>query len=164
MKTQHCVSLSCPWMLNVVVYRCNSESILVFPNRWYQKDTGQKVLWGTGVGSNLEPNLANKGTRQTSSQTRQKLSQIFLCWRADAKNCERHSTRAVDGRDGCQHIFPFMEKYPFSLPQQTLRREAWKYKSIYPSHGYTALVANEICKKYQAILACWSSLGTYRCM
>ena len=35
---------------------------------------------------------------------------------------------------------------------------------IYPSHGYTALVANEICKKYQAILACWSSLGTYRCM
>ena len=35
---------------------------------------------------------------------------------------------------------------------------------IYPSHGYTALVADEICKNYQAILACWSSLGTYRCM
>ena len=36
--------------------------------------------------------------------------------------------------------------------------------NIYPSHGYTALVANQMCKKYQAILACWSSLGTYRCM
>ena len=35
---------------------------------------------------------------------------------------------------------------------------------IYPSHGYTALVADEICKNYQAILVCWSSLGTYRCM
>ena len=38
------------------------------------------------------------------------------------------------------------------------------YIGIYPSHGYTALVANKICKKYQAILACGSSLGTYRCM
>ena len=35
---------------------------------------------------------------------------------------------------------------------------------IYPSHGYTALEEDEICKKYQAILASWSSLGTYRCM
>ena len=39
-----------------------------------------------------------------------------------------------------------------------------KYEVIYPSHGYTALVANEICKKYQAVLAFSSSLGTYRCM
>ena len=39
-----------------------------------------------------------------------------------------------------------------------------QYGCIYPSHGYTALVADEICQKYQAILACWSSLGTYRCM
>ena len=36
-----------------------------------------------------------------------------------------------------------------------------KYIHIYPSHGYTAFVADEICKKYQTILACWSSLGTY---
>ena len=27
------------------------------------------------------------------------------------------------------------------------------YDTIYPSHGYTALVEDEICKKYQAILA-----------
>ena len=38
------------------------------------------------------------------------------------------------------------------------------YRFIYPSHGYTALVEHKICKKYQAILASWSSLGTYRCM
>ena len=35
-----------------------------------------------------------------------------------------------------------------------------QFMIIYPSHGYTALVADEICKTYQAILACWSSLGT----
>ena len=30
----------------------------------------------------------------------------------------------------------------------------------YPSHGYTVLKADEIFKKYQAILACRGSLGT----
>jgi len=28
-----------------------------------------------------------------------------------------------------------------------------KFVYIYPSHGYTALAEDEICKKYQAILA-----------
>ena len=36
------------------------------------------------------------------------------------------------------------------------------FVAIYPSHGYTALVKDEICKKYQPILAFRSSLGTYR--
>ena len=27
------------------------------------------------------------------------------------------------------------------------------YDDIYPSHGYTALVEDEICKNYQAVLA-----------
>ena len=52
--------------------------------------------------------------------------------------------------------FPSMNKY--------MDININKYMDIYPSHGYTALVADEICKKYQAILACRSSLGTYRCM
>ena len=39
-----------------------------------------------------------------------------------------------------------------------------KYRLIYPSHGYTVLGADEIFKKYQAILACRGSLGTYRYM
>ena len=38
------------------------------------------------------------------------------------------------------------------------------YINIYPSHGYTVLAADEIFIKYQAILACRGSLGTYRYM
>ena len=38
------------------------------------------------------------------------------------------------------------------------------YSIIYPSHGYTALVEDEFCKKYQAILASYTAQGTYRCM
>ena len=73
--------------------------------------------------------------------------------------------------------FPMAKIYHFFLPttaavsRNLLKTmsdlffcQAQLYINIYPSHGYTALVADEICKTYQAILACWSSLGTYRCM
>ena len=39
-----------------------------------------------------------------------------------------------------------------------------KNHNIYSSHGYTVLAADIIFIKYQAILACRGSLGTYRYM
>ena len=151
----------CLWILHYTAFRWSCKPWEGEYNTYWPAGGGRgQNPSRTGLAQGLDLYL-KYGPRALRSECYTSLGR--LTWRTDSGRCAplvRPPGQPPLGR------IAFWPECPWAVFSGFCPRPppAGQYVLIYPSHGYTALVEDEICKKYQAILASWSSLGTYRCM